>query len=609
MSWSAETSHGHETDKVKFRVAPYVSGSGLDLGCGDNKLEIPKDSKNNCLGVDGGYFSGPNTTAGLLADVTDLAVFSDESFDYVYSSHTLEDLAHPALTLKEWWRVIRPGGRLILYLPLVRSVAKALGRVDWESFYPDKGTPGANVHHVTDFHPVGIKETIEQLGHAELLLDEVRGDKDEYSFLQVYKKLSSSCSPIKSLVSMPKKRALVVRYGAIGDVIQSTPVFAQLKKEGYHVTFNCTDPAREILKHNPNIDEFAVQITDYIPNTGTNLHDYWADMGKGYDKFCNLTGAAEDSLLIADKRVYGWMDEVGKQHPELNEKNRLHNALEKCRAQAGTTNYYDQHLKYAGYDIKGQRGELFFSDSEEVMAQAFRARYPDKFLIMWALAGSSYHKVYPFFTDVVQELCFKHKDIVIVSVGDKESRILERAAAVNYLPRAGKWPLRTSMHMTKYVDLVVGPETGILNAAGCFDTPKLTMLSHSRHENLCQYWTNDYCLAPHATFCYPCHTLHYTHMLPPQPCKACDNTVHDLKEPVNIAPHQGRFTGFWSCPYVTVQGQQEVNFPLCTAVGFPPQRLLARVMEVYNLWKSKKSSPQPNSKLNSINSTPLSSAQ
>jgi len=92
--------------------------------------------------------------------------------------------------------------------------------------------------------------------------------------------------------------------GASGDVIQSTPVFRKLKEEGYHVTLNCTPPAPEILKHSPYVDECIVQIRDYVENKGDNLKNYWLEIAKSYDKFVNLTGAAEDTLLIADKYIF-----------------------------------------------------------------------------------------------------------------------------------------------------------------------------------------------------------------------------------------------------------------------------------------------------------------
>jgi len=45
--------------------------------------------------------------------------FADGSFDIVHSCHTLEHLASPAATLADHWRVLKPGGLLVLDVPNV----------------------------------------------------------------------------------------------------------------------------------------------------------------------------------------------------------------------------------------------------------------------------------------------------------------------------------------------------------------------------------------------------------------------------------------------------------------------------------------------------------
>lgn len=42
---------------------------------------------------------------------------SDESFDFVHSSHCLEHLINPQEGLKNWFRILRPGGYLIVTVP------------------------------------------------------------------------------------------------------------------------------------------------------------------------------------------------------------------------------------------------------------------------------------------------------------------------------------------------------------------------------------------------------------------------------------------------------------------------------------------------------------
>lgn len=586
MTWRADGPEGNETAKVHDRIAPYVYGHGVDLGCGIWPLQVSKSKTHSCLAIDGGHSPMALNALDIVADVSNLEMFNDETFDYVYSSHTLEDMHYPKAVLREWWRLIKPGGNLILYLPLTRNMAKEMGREDWENFYPNKGELGANVYHQQDFHPQQIRDWVADLSTCEILADEIRVDKDEYSFLQVYRKLSS----IKSLVpvTINAKRALVVRYGAIGDVIQSVPVLKKLKEDGYHVTVNCSEVAKDVLKYCPYVDEMAVQIRDYVPNKGAvsgPLVDYWRDLSAQYDKFINLTGAAEETLLIPDHRMMNIMNDIGAKHPELDQQNQFYNAIRTIRLQVGEQNYYDNHLKKAGYSDTGMNGELFFTQSEEEMAQGFRDKYQGRFVVMWVLSGSSYHKRYPYFQQVAQELVVRNPDILLVSVGDPECMLIERSESNRYLPRSGRWQLRTSLVMTKYVDLVIGPETGILNAAGCFDTPKITFLSHSSHSNLCKYWKNDFCISPsqEEVFCHPCHVLHFVHDVNKE-CSQCRGT-HTM---VGDVPDK-QFAGMWTCPYEVTPGTRDntgagVLAPICTS-RLTPDKVLNRINEVYAKWQ------------------------
>jgi SAM-dependent methyltransferase len=50
-------------------------------------------------------------------DGDDLPRIPDASYDVVLSSHALEHMANPIKALKEWQRVLRPGGTLVLVLP------------------------------------------------------------------------------------------------------------------------------------------------------------------------------------------------------------------------------------------------------------------------------------------------------------------------------------------------------------------------------------------------------------------------------------------------------------------------------------------------------------
>jgi ADP-heptose:LPS heptosyltransferase len=84
---------------------------------------------------------------------------------------------------------------------------------------------------------------------------------------------------------------------------------------------------------------------------------------------------------------------------------------------------------------------------------------------------------------------------------EKEPRVLKKC---------GKYTIRETLCLLAEVDMVVGPETGVLNAAGQMNVPKIVMLSHSSPENLTKYWVNAKVLTPPNTACFPCHRMHYS---------------------------------------------------------------------------------------------------
>lgn len=97
---------GGETGKAKPRreregfFEKYCNGRGLDIGCGKDPV------------VDGCYgWDLENGDAQYLENV------ENESFDFVYSSHCIEHMDDVQIAIRNWFRVVKKGGFLIIYGP------------------------------------------------------------------------------------------------------------------------------------------------------------------------------------------------------------------------------------------------------------------------------------------------------------------------------------------------------------------------------------------------------------------------------------------------------------------------------------------------------------
>jgi hypothetical protein len=131
-------------------------------------------------------------------------------------------------------------------------------------------------------------------------------------------------------------------------------------------------------------------------------------------------------------------------------------------------------------------------------------------VILWVLSGSAVHKLWPHLDAAMDAVLSTHADARIVLVGDKDCQALE--AGWEETPqvhrRSGKWSLRQTMAFAQVCDLVIGPETGVLNAVSLEPVRKIVTLSHSSVTNLTRDWLNCVSLTPASTACYPCHQLH-----------------------------------------------------------------------------------------------------
>lgn len=171
VTWNKEAPQGGEMRKTRWRAVPYTRGRGLDLGCGPERIW---DNK-NVIGVDSGRdveLFGHQVNAQVMCDVTDLSMFGSRQFDFVFSSHVLEHVPLDKVpeTLRQWCRVVKKGGYVVLYLPA-------------HGLYPDPGEPHCNPDHQFAVTYELIVAAMEKVPRDwDLVHFEKCDGTDEYSF-------------------------------------------------------------------------------------------------------------------------------------------------------------------------------------------------------------------------------------------------------------------------------------------------------------------------------------------------------------------------------------------------------------------------------------------
>ena len=164
-----------ETSKHRDKLAPFCLGYGIDVGFGgdpiiESAVRMDFETPYACTGA---------ASVQLGGDCRNLKWFRDDVLDYVYSSHVLEDFSEreAADILREWTRVLKNGGRLILLLP---DQQRYLAHCREKNEVP-------NSHHAIDnFSAKHICEVARQI--PELSVVESNDNLGDYSFYVVFQK-------------------------------------------------------------------------------------------------------------------------------------------------------------------------------------------------------------------------------------------------------------------------------------------------------------------------------------------------------------------------------------------------------------------------------------
>lgn len=173
FKWWLETARNegepYDTRKEEYgddnMLLPLAVGRGIDVGCGENKLTPETVGVDLCAQGEK-TFQGAVSKADVKASGDNLYMFEDNSLDYVVARHNIEHYTNPLKTLREWNRVLRPGGKLGITTP---DDARLAGiRLD-----------GSHKH---SFSREGMKDMLELTG---FVVDEIGGTANQWNFYAI----------------------------------------------------------------------------------------------------------------------------------------------------------------------------------------------------------------------------------------------------------------------------------------------------------------------------------------------------------------------------------------------------------------------------------------
>ena len=285
--------------------------------------------------------------------------------------------------MRRGWLLATPDLSLVLALP-------------HRDLYPRMDQPDANPDHKHDFAPEDILDFF-RLAYRDwaLLENQVRGEANEYSFLQVFRKeLAGTGQSGPWAAPQPRKSAGVVRLGGNGDALWAASVAANLHEQGYAVTAYVGKNGEEVLRHDPHIARI-VQLPEGILSD-LELIEFWVHQAVKYDKWVNLQGSVEHRLLPHQSEDAFYLPQA-------------------LRHQLMDENYLDMVHDYAEVPRGAWRQRFYPSAAEVKWAKDLRAKLPGP-LVVISPTGSGPFKAWPHAQEFRE--CMADAGVYTVMLGD-----------------------------------------------------------------------------------------------------------------------------------------------------------------------------------------------
>ena len=297
--------------------------------------------------------------------------------------------------------------------------------------------------------------------------------------------------------SEAKKKLLLIAYRAFGDHMYWSPLIPYLTSR-YDVYLETNTKGWLIFHDDPRFKQVA-RYTDFETAPRENHWDMfqarWAKVREQVkpDIEINLNGTLE-VLCIAENFQDEFYLPVGER-----------------RAIFGYNGFIDTIFKRAGIPVPANLDldVIHFTDEQKKWITRWReVKHKDDFVVVIPIAGSTAQKVFHSFKDVALGILDRYPEAYVYLAGDEACRVhfFEHPRVGSMI--GGDRSIKQTLHMVKYADMVIGPETYLLASAGMFGTPKIILATTSSVWQMTQFQKNDFSIqAP--IHCSPCHRAIY----------------------------------------------------------------------------------------------------
>jgi ADP-heptose:LPS heptosyltransferase len=309
------------------------------------------------------------------------------------------------------------------------------------------------------------------------------------------------------------KRALVIRFGGIGDNLIASSVLPVLARD-YAVDVMAQIPQSCVFENNPHVTRLITKKEGELPSgdNGNQWHAWIRDRGAEYDFSVNLSHSCETKLALFRNECAFWWPQ------EMRRKLCGQNYLEFVHDICGMPHDFEPGPRFYPTELEQKRAQQTID-----MIKGNGGYWS---VVGIPISGSRLDKIWPYLPMLVARLLQDLRvAVVLFGASDRDLKIAQHTqdfvklwcgsldglhAAISPDPKEPSWPIRRAMATLQQCDLVLSPDTGLAWSVAMEPMPKVVLLSHASAHNITDHWVNTTSLHADAERvpCYPCHRLH-----------------------------------------------------------------------------------------------------